>query len=52
MTALEKKKKLVTKKNTTFSAYSSQSNHFNRFVAVNQNRLPEGSGACDTKLED
>lgn len=39
-------------KNTTFSTKSSQSNHFNRFAAVNQNRLPGKSGACDTKLWD
>lgn len=55
MTALLKKKKKsisATMKKAIFSAYSSQSNHFNGFVAVNPNRLPGGSGACDTKLGD
>lgn len=37
-------------KNTTFSTNASQRNHFNRFAAVNQNRLPGISGACETKL--
>lgn len=50
----QKKKKSIsaTMKKAIFSAYSSQSNHFNGSVAVNPNRLPGGSGVCDTKLGD